>query len=150
MSPSLSTRVRLWSTDSLTHILISSFNGQPLGPANSNTEGVGEISYFSPLRGRPRDNYMYIYIYIYNYDKNLTLKAFYIVQSLQSTKMQISNKKFILLILRWASIQQVSLFQLFYQTSDWQLSTQLVLFFIWKKNNGIFCTHLLYTRIADH
>ena len=36
---SLSTRVRLWSTNSLTYILISSFNGQPLGPVNSNTEG---------------------------------------------------------------------------------------------------------------
>ena len=36
---SLSTRVRLWSTDSLTYILISSFNGQPLGPVHSNTEG---------------------------------------------------------------------------------------------------------------
>ena len=36
---SLSTRVRLWSTDSLTYILVSSFNGQPLGPVNSNTEG---------------------------------------------------------------------------------------------------------------
>ena len=37
--PSLSTRVRLRSTDSLTYILISSFNGQPLGPVNSNTKG---------------------------------------------------------------------------------------------------------------
>ena len=39
---SLSTRVRLRSTDSLTYILISTFNGQPLGPVNSNTEGIGE------------------------------------------------------------------------------------------------------------
>ena len=31
MSPSLSTRVRLWSTDSLTYILISSFNGSTFG-----------------------------------------------------------------------------------------------------------------------
>ena len=52
---SLSTRLRLWSTDSLTYILISFFNGQPSGPVNSNTEGVGEISYFSPLSGRSRD-----------------------------------------------------------------------------------------------
>ena len=33
-------------------------------PVNSNTECVGEIPYFSPLSGRPRDN-IYIYIYIY-------------------------------------------------------------------------------------
>ena len=43
--------------------LIPLLNGQSLGPVNSNTEGVGEISYFSPLSGRPRDN-IYIYIYI--------------------------------------------------------------------------------------
>ena len=36
---SLSTRVKLWSTESLTYILISSFNGQHLGPVNSNTKG---------------------------------------------------------------------------------------------------------------
>ena len=78
LSPSLSTRVRLRSTDSLTYILIFSFNGQPLGPVNSNTEGVGEISYFSPLSGRPRDTclltsttfcYTSLHIYIYSWDK---------------------------------------------------------------------------------
>ena len=47
--------MRLRNTDNLTCILISSFNGQPLGPVNSNAKEVGEISYFSPLRGRPRD-----------------------------------------------------------------------------------------------
>ena len=51
---SLFIRVRLWSTDSLTYILISSFNGQPLGPVNSNTEGLGKFL-ISLLSVGPRD-----------------------------------------------------------------------------------------------
>ena len=34
----------------------SSFNGQSLGPVNSNTEGWGNWFYLSPLSGRPRDS----------------------------------------------------------------------------------------------
>ena len=62
------TRVSLRGTDSLTYILfflqqagrswptflIPPFNGH-WRPVYSNTEGFGEISYFSPLSGRPRD-----------------------------------------------------------------------------------------------
>ena len=62
---SLSTRVRLWSTDSLTYILISSFNGQPLGPVNSNTEGW--VKFLLSLLSVVDHVTIYIYIYIYIY-----------------------------------------------------------------------------------
>ena len=69
ISPFLSTNLGLRSSYSLTSIhyflqqtgrswptsLFPPFNGQSLRPVNSNTEGVGGISYFSPLSGRPRD-----------------------------------------------------------------------------------------------
>ena len=73
MSPSLSTRLQSVSSswlsfwpgfvasfnrqaEELTYIPYSSFNGQSLGPVNSNMEGYwGNWSHLSPLRGRPRD-----------------------------------------------------------------------------------------------
>ena len=83
MSPSLSNRLQRVSTsgfhsdldsllpinrraEELTYIPYSSFNGQSLTSVNSNTEGYGEISYFSLLSGRPRDNInISIYLSIY-------------------------------------------------------------------------------------
>ena len=41
----------------LTYTPYSSFNGQSLAACQFKHGGVGEISYFSPLSGRPRDNY---------------------------------------------------------------------------------------------
>ena len=62
----------LWSADSLTYILISSFNGHLWGLLIQTRRGWG-ISYFSPLSGRPHDISMFglirrksYYIFIYS------------------------------------------------------------------------------------
>ena len=91
MSPSLSTRLVLWSADSLTYILTefvtSAARNWPFihlsfRPVNSNTEGYWEIDLTSLLSVADHVT-IYIYIYIYIYSEN-TIKYLDLARGLKT------------------------------------------------------------------